>query len=349
MEEDDDDILDLHSSKRVSREVDLVSRHQRESPLAESGGYECKYCTFQTSELQQFTLHLDTEHQDLVANTSHSCTDCDYRAKRYCSFKIGAVLVCQIVLVSSFLTLTCSPLSLQSLLTHNARFHQGEENSTSTTAKKRLNEMVLPQQLNDLAFDGNSVKEEWVEPGEVETQEPEPESCQGIALSKTPIMKSRCRTEPKKFSALQKMAVEDIIKVESDDDEVEDLEGEELEEREEEEEDGPPALSPAPTANTLPRVVPISSPLQVHSVPQSLVVSSPSLVQIKGSGSTSGGGGVGGGVLPAATLAQVLSALQNQQNQQGGAQTQLLIPISSIPTYNTAMDSNVLLASAYNR
>lgn len=204
--------------------------------------------------------------------------------------------------------------------------------------------MVIQQSLNDLNFDGSSVKEERVEPGEVETQEPEPESCQGIALSKTPIMKSRSRTEPKKFSALQKMAVEDIIKLESDDEEVEDLEGEEREE-----EEGPPALSPAPTTTTLPRLVPISSPLQVHSVPQSLVVNSPNLVHIKGGGSTSGGGSVGGGVLPAATLAQVLSALQNQQNQQGGAQTQLLIPISSIPTYNTAMDSNVLLASAYNR
>lgn len=209
--------------------------------------------------------------------------------------------------------------------------------------------MVIQQSLIDRAFDGSTVKEEGVEPAEVETQEPVPESCQGIALSKTPIMRSRSRTEPKKFSALHKMAVEDIIKVESDDEEVEDLEGEELEEREEEEEEGPPALSPAPATTTLPRLVPISSPLQVHSVPQGLVVNSPNLVHIKGGGSASGGGSVGGGVLPAATLAQVLSALQNQQNQQGGAQTQLLIPISSIPTYNTAMDSNVLLASAYNR
>lgn len=252
--------------------------------------------------------------------------------------------------MSSVLTLIWSPLSLESLLAHNARHHPGEQNSTRTTVKKRLNELVVQQSLNDLAFDGSSVKEEGAEPGEAETQEPGPESCQGIALSKTPIMRSRSRTEPKKFSALHKMAVEDIIKVESDDEEVEDLEGEELEEREEEEEEeGPPALSPAPAAATLPRLVPISSPLQVHSVPQGLVVNSPSLVHIKGGGSTSGGGGVGGGVLPAATLAQVLSALQNQQNQQGGAQTQLLIPISSIPTYNTAMDSNVLLASAYNR
>lgn len=245
------------------------------------------------------------------------------------------------------LTLIWSPPSLDSLLAHNARLHPGKRSSTRTTVKKRLNEMVIQQSLSDLAFDGGSVKEEGVEPGEVATEEPGSESCQGIALSKTPIMKSRSRTEPKKFSALHKMAVEDIIKVESDDEEAQGLEGEELEEREEEE--GPPALSPAPASTNLPRLVPISSPLQVHSVPQGLVVNSPNLVHIKGGGSAPGGGGVGGGVLPAATLAQVLSALQNQQNQQGGAQSQLLIPISSIPTYNTAMDSNVLLASAYNR
>lgn len=87
MEDDNDDILDLQSGNRVSCEVDLVGQHQRESQLVDSGGYECKYCRFQTSELQQFTLHLDTEHQDLVANTSYSCTDCDYHTKRYCVFR----------------------------------------------------------------------------------------------------------------------------------------------------------------------------------------------------------------------------------------------------------------------
>lgn len=49
-------------------------------------------------------------------------------------------------------------------------------------------------------------------------------------------------------------------------------------------------------------------------------------------------------VLPAG-LAQVLSALQAQQS----AQAQLLIPVSSIPTYNAAMDSNVLLVNTYKK
>lgn len=246
--------------------------------------------------------------------------------------------------VSPVFSLLClSPLSLDSLLAHNARLHPGEDNFTRTTVKKSLNETVVQQSLNDLAFDGSSVKKEGVEVGEGEEQGEEPESCHSIALSKTPIMRTRSRAEPKKFSVLHKMSMEDVIKVESDNEE--ELAREELEE--EGEEEGPPTLSPAPPTTALPRLIPISSSLQVQAVPQGLVVNSPNLLHIKGSGSSSSGGG--GGVLPPATLAQVLSALQNQQNQQGSAQTQLLIPISSIPTYNTAMDSNVLLASAYNR
>uniref|UniRef100_A0A672SWA3 Zinc fingers and homeoboxes protein 1 n=1 Tax=Sinocyclocheilus grahami TaxID=75366 RepID=A0A672SWA3_SINGR len=49
-------------------------------------------------------------------------------------------------------------------------------------------------------------------------------------------------------------------------------------------------------------------------------------------------------VFPAG-LAQVLSALQAQQS----AQTQLLIPVSSIPTYNAAMDSNAVLVNTYKK
>lgn len=184
---------------------------------------------------------------------------------------------------------------------------------------KRNNETIFQQTVNDLTFDGSFVKEE--------EEEAEETSRKSIALSKTPIMRSKSRAEPKKFTAAHKMAIEDVIKVESDEEADEDEENKE-----------PPALSPAPMTPAAPRLIPISSPLQVQAVPQSIVVNSPNVLQIKG--------GSGGGVLPPGTLAQVLTALQNQQN---SSQTQLLIPISSIPTYNTAMDSNVLLASAYNR
>lgn len=184
---------------------------------------------------------------------------------------------------------------------------------------KRNNETIFQQTVNDLTFDGSFVK--------VEDDEGEETTRRGIALSKTPIMRIRSRPDPKKFSASFRMAIDDVIKVESDEEDDENQE--------------PPALSPVPMTPGAPCLVPVSAPVQVQAVPQGIVVNSPNVLQVKG-----GGGGGGGGMLPPGTLAQVLTALQNQQN---SAQTQLLIPISSIPTYNTAMDNNVLLVSAYNR
>ncbi|CAK6982671.1 zinc fingers and homeoboxes protein 1-like [Scomber scombrus] len=279
-------------SEERGEEADVrqVSDHYMDLNMAE-GGYECKYCSFQTSELNLFTMHVDTEHPDVVINTSYVCMECDYHTKSY-----------------------------DTLLTHNARLHPGEDNFTRTMVK-RNNETVFQQTVNDLTFDGSFIK--------VEDVEAEETSRKGIALSKTPIMRIKSRPDPKKFAALHKMAADDVIKVESDEDD---------------ENKEPPTLSPAPMtpAAVTPRLIPVSTAMQVQALSQSIVVNSPNVLQIKGSG------GGGGAVLPPGTLAQVLSALQNQHNS-AQTQTQLLIPISSIPTYNTAMDNNVLLVSAYNR
>ncbi|XP_017289375.1 zinc fingers and homeoboxes protein 1 [Kryptolebias marmoratus] len=270
---------------------DLLSDPYLDLNMAE-GGYECKYCSFQTSELNLFTMHVDTEHPDVVINTSYVCMECDYHTKSY-----------------------------DTLQAHNARLHPGEDNFTRTMVK-RNNETIFQQTVNDLTFDGSFVK--------VEDDEVEESSRKAIPLSKTPIMRIRSRPEPKKFVTAHKMTVDDdddVIKVESDD--------------EDEYNEEPPRLSPAlmAPAGSAPRLIPASTQLQVQAVPQNIVVNSSSVLQVKG------GSGGGASVLPPGTLAQVLSALQTQQN----TQTQLLIPISSIPTYNTAMDSNVLLVGAYNR
>ncbi|XP_068426547.1 zinc fingers and homeoboxes protein 1-like isoform X2 [Clinocottus analis] len=53
-------------------------------------------------------------------------------------------------------------------------------------------------------------------------------------------------------------------------------------------------------------------------------------------------------VLPAG-LAQVLSAFQAQQSAAAAAQSQLLIPLSSIPSYSAAMDTNPLLGNTYKK
>ncbi|XP_035038899.2 zinc fingers and homeoboxes protein 1 [Hippoglossus stenolepis] len=284
------EVCDLSAEQGGEADVRQVSDHYLDLNMAE-GGYECKYCSFQTSELNLFTMHVDTEHPDVVLNTSYVCMECDYHTKSY-----------------------------DTLLAHNARLHPGEDNFTRTMVK-RNNETIFQQTVNDLTFDGSFVK--------VEDDEAEETSHKGIALSKTPIMRIKSRLEPKKFTATHKMAMDDIIKVESDEEDEENKE--------------PPTLSPAPMtpAAMTPCLIPISTPLQLQAIPQSIVVNSSNVLHIKGS---SAGGGT---VLPPGTLAQVLSALQQQHSAQ--TQTQLLIPISSIPTYNTAMDNNVLLVSAYNR
>ncbi|KAM9385142.1 zinc fingers and homeoboxes protein 1-like isoform 1-T2 [Pholidichthys leucotaenia] len=291
------DVADFDDTSSSDWEaVDADPSHYRDTN-AEKGGYECKYCSFQTSDFNLFTNHVDTAHPNVVLNTSYVCMECDYHTRSY-----------------------------DTLLAHNARLHPGEDNFTRTMVR-RNNETVFQQTVNDLTFDGSFVKEEVDEVTAVEEEEEET-SHHGIAFSKTPIMR-RSRPDPKKFVPAHKMASDDIIKVESDEDEDQE----------------PPTLSPAPMTPavvTAPRLVPISAPLQVQAVSPNIVVNSPNLLQIKG------GPGVGGGILPPGTLAQVLSVLQNQQNN-AQAQTQLLIPISSIPTYNAAMDNNVLLVSAYNR
>ena len=60
-------------------------------------------------------------------------------------------------------------------------------------------------------------------------------------------------------------------------------------------------------------------------------------------------------VLPwwAIVSAQVLSALQAQQSSAAaaaaGVQPQLLVPLSSIPSYSAAMDNNSLLGNTYKK
>ncbi|XP_061112358.1 zinc fingers and homeoboxes protein 1-like [Conger conger] len=239
------------------------------------GGYECKYCSFQTPDLNMFTFHVDTEHPNVVLNSSYVCVECNFLTKRY-----------------------------DALSEHNTRYHPGEDNFTRTMVK-RNNQTIFEQTVNDLTFDGSFVQQEAGEEGE-------DISVSGIPLSKTPIMKMKNKAEPKRIAVSHKVAEEDEVKVES--------EGE----QEPKEVTSVPAITPVPVEQVKPSIVVNCSNL-LQAEPKKTIINSAT-------------------VLPA-SLAQVLSALQAQQN----SQTQLLIPVSSIPTYNGAMDSNTLLVSTYNK
>ncbi|MBN3287972.1 ZHX1 protein, partial [Polyodon spathula] len=241
------------------------------------GGYECKYCSFQTTDLNMFTFHVDSEHPNVVLNSSYVCVECNFLTKRY-----------------------------DALSDHNLRYHNKDDNFMLTMVK-RNNQTVFEQTVSDLTFDGNFVQQE--------NEESEDAMAVGIPFSKTPIMKMKNKAEPKRIAVTPKAA---------DDHEV----------HKESETVNTPAVKPTvdtPAVNTptLPAPVEPAKPsVVINPPPQNLNKT------IIGSAT----------VLPAG-LAQVLSALQNQQS----SKTQVLIPVSSIPTYNGSMDNNAVLVNTYNK
>ncbi|NXR78718.1 ZHX1 protein, partial [Pycnonotus jocosus] len=239
------------------------------------GGYECKYCTFQTPDLNMFTFHVDSEHPNVVLNSSYVCLECNFLTKRY-----------------------------DALSEHNLKHHPGEENFKLTMVK-RNNQTIFEQTVNDLTFDGSFVREENA--GQADSSEV-PSS--GISISKTPIMKMmKNKTEAKRIAVFHNV-VDDIPGEEK---------GTENEPNSEEVvEDPPPAVS--------------------ESKPSHSVVCSAADV-------------AGAVVTPAPVLqpgvAQVITAVTAPQNP--NLIPKVLIPVNSIPAYNTALDNNPLLLNTYNK
>ncbi|XP_064194542.1 zinc fingers and homeoboxes protein 1-like [Anguilla rostrata] len=135
----------------------------------------------------------------------------------------------------------------------------------------------------------------------------------GISLSKTPIMKMKSRAEAKRIAVSHKVADEGEARAEG--------------------EEAVPLAMPTPAEAAV-------ASLPVEPAKPSVIVSNPNPVLAESKKAT-----VNPATMLPAGLAQILSALQAHQN----AQTQLLIPVSSIPTYNGAMDNNALLISTYNK
>ncbi|NWV18456.1 ZHX1 protein, partial [Origma solitaria] len=239
------------------------------------GGYECKYCTFQTPDLNMFTFHVDSEHPNVVLNSSYVCLECNFLTKRY-----------------------------DALSEHNLKHHPGEENFKLTMVK-RNNQTIFEQTVNDLTFDGSFVREENA--GQADSSEI-PSS--GISISKTPIMKMmKNKTETKRIAVFHNV-VDDIPGEEK---------GAENEPNSEEVVENPPAA--------------VSEAKPSHSA----VCSTADVA--------------GAVVTPAPVLqpgvAQVITAVTAPQN--SNLIPKVLIPVNSIPAYNTALDNNPLLLNTYNK
>ncbi|XP_008066939.1 zinc fingers and homeoboxes protein 1, partial [Carlito syrichta] len=260
----------VSSDEEVRGSVDSDNQQNKKV----EGGYECKYCTFQTPDLNMFTFHVDSEHPNVVLNSSYVCVECNFLTKRY-----------------------------DALSEHNLKYHPGEENFKLTMVK-RNNQTIFEQTINDLTFDGSFVKEERAEQAEP-AEAPSP----GISISKTPIMKMmKSRAEAKRIA----------VHLDAAEGAAEETEGEATPAREEAVENPSSSASEASTST--------STASRGHPSPARTVVTPAA-------------------VLPG--LAQVITAVSAQQNSH--VVPKVLIPVNSIPTYNTALDSNPLLLSTYNK
>lgn len=167
------------STRAESISSDEGARESADSDNQQSkkveGGYECKYCTFQTPDLNMFTFHVDSEHPNVVLNSSYVCVECNFLTKRY-----------------------------DALSEHNLKYHPGEENFKLTMVK-RNNQTIFEQTINDLTFDGSFVKEENAE--QTETIEV---SSSGIPISKTPIMKMMKNKVENKRITVHHNSAEDV-------------------------------------------------------------------------------------------------------------------------------------------
>ncbi|XP_005410981.1 PREDICTED: zinc fingers and homeoboxes protein 1 [Chinchilla lanigera] len=161
----------ISSDEEVHDSVDSDNQQNKKV----EGGYECKYCTFQTPDLNMFTFHVDSEHPNVVLNSSYVCVECNFLTKRY-----------------------------DALSEHNLKYHPGEENFKLTMVK-RNNQTIFEQTINDLTFDGSFVKEENTEQTEsIEV------SSSGISISKTPIMKMMKNKVENKRITVHHNSAEDV-------------------------------------------------------------------------------------------------------------------------------------------
>lgn len=159
----------------VTKEDDALEPNDSDNQPSKivEGGYECKYCSFQTPDLNMFTFHVDSEHPSVVLNSSYFCVECNFLTKRY-----------------------------DSLSEHNTKHHPGEENFKLTMVK-RNNQTIFEQTVNDLTFDGSFVQEE--------NQEQSESNLSAISISKTPIMKIMKEKSEKKRITVPQNAGEDGV------------------------------------------------------------------------------------------------------------------------------------------
>ncbi|XP_047454022.1 zinc fingers and homeoboxes protein 2a [Mugil cephalus] len=91
----------------------------------QQGGYECKYCTFSTQNLNTFKEHVDANHPNVILNPLYLCAVCNFNTKKF-----------------------------DTLTEHNERCHPGESNFKFKRIKMN-NQTILEQTIE--GFSNNAV------------------------------------------------------------------------------------------------------------------------------------------------------------------------------------------------
>uniref|UniRef100_A0AAQ4RZ71 Homeobox domain-containing protein n=1 Tax=Gasterosteus aculeatus aculeatus TaxID=481459 RepID=A0AAQ4RZ71_GASAC len=95
------------------QDVDSNPASRRKQPR----GYECKYCPFSTQHLNDFKVHVDSSHPNVILNPMYLCAACNFNAKKF-----------------------------DSLTEHNESQHPGETNFKFKRIK-RNNQTILEQTI----------------------------------------------------------------------------------------------------------------------------------------------------------------------------------------------------------
>uniref|UniRef100_G3Q9L9 Homeobox domain-containing protein n=1 Tax=Gasterosteus aculeatus aculeatus TaxID=481459 RepID=G3Q9L9_GASAC len=101
------------SSESAGKHVDSNPASRRKQPR----GYECKYCPFSTQHLNDFKVHVDSSHPNVILNPMYLCAACNFNAKKF-----------------------------DSLTEHNESQHPGETNFKFKRIK-RNNQTILEQTI----------------------------------------------------------------------------------------------------------------------------------------------------------------------------------------------------------